>query len=151
MKNQRQLLTFIFVSTKIFRARKWMSAFTPFDQLKHKLSWLMINERLLAVLNNKMKEFEKVWGQWIRYLINDPVLYLTSIPSGDASKNACVFPSPYLSSPPLFLVSLFLFLLSFECSKYFAYAISFAKIERPLPSGGGKFLFHKRKANFEIH
>lgn len=33
-KNQRRLLTFIFISA------------IPFDQLKHKLSWLMINERL---------------------------------------------------------------------------------------------------------
>lgn len=47
-ENQRRLFTFIFVSTKITISRNWKSASIPFDQLKHKLSQLMLNKRLTA-------------------------------------------------------------------------------------------------------
>ena len=70
-KSGRRLLTFIFISAKITIARNWRSAALPFEQLKGKLSWLMLNERLSALTQDKMKFFHQVWDPWIGYLTND--------------------------------------------------------------------------------
>lgn len=40
----------------------------PFDLVKAKLSWIMINERISATLNDKVKLFEKTWDSWSKYL-----------------------------------------------------------------------------------
>lgn len=71
-KPQRRLITFIFISAKIIIAKSWKTAALPFAQLKHKLSWIMLNERMTAILQDKMQMYKKVWDPWVEYLAGDP-------------------------------------------------------------------------------
>ena len=70
-KAQRRLLMFIFISAKITIARNWRAASLPLEQLKRKLSWLMLNERLTALIQDKLEIFHKVWDPWLAYLASD--------------------------------------------------------------------------------
>lgn len=69
---QRRLNAFIFILAKIIIAKCWKLAVLPFEQLKHKHSWIMINEHMSAILKDKMRMFEKVWDPWVKYLTRDP-------------------------------------------------------------------------------
>lgn len=69
-KSMRRLITFIFVAARISIAKSWKSPTVPFYLLKAKLSWIMINERLTAILKDKMTGFNKTWDPWIEYLTN---------------------------------------------------------------------------------
>lgn len=71
-KFRRRLIAYVFTVAKIIIAKSWKSAVVPFNQLKYKLSWIMLNERMTATLTDKMQQFEKIWSPWIRYLKGDP-------------------------------------------------------------------------------
>lgn len=48
------LTAFIFKAARISIARSWKSPTITFELLKAKLLWIMINERLSAILNDKL-------------------------------------------------------------------------------------------------
>lgn len=67
-KSMRRLIAFIFMAARISIAKSWKSCSVPFYLLKAKLSWIMVNERLSAILKDKLTEFNKIWEPWIGYL-----------------------------------------------------------------------------------
>ena len=67
-KHLRKLIAFIFVAARITIAKSWRSPTVPFCLLKSKLSWIMVNERMSAILNDRVAVFDKVWDPWISYL-----------------------------------------------------------------------------------
>lgn len=67
-KHVRRLVSFIFIAAQITIARYWKSAIIPFGMAKAKLSWIMVNERFSAILNDKMKQFEKIRDPFVSYL-----------------------------------------------------------------------------------
>lgn len=64
----RQLIAFVSIAERKAIARSWESPTVQFDLFKVKNSWILINENLSAILNDKMKRFEKTWDPWIKYL-----------------------------------------------------------------------------------
>ena len=69
---QKCLIRFIFISARMVIAKSWRSAMLPFDHLKNKLSWIMLNEHMTAILHDKLDFFKAVWDPWINYLSYDP-------------------------------------------------------------------------------
>lgn len=49
-------------------ARLWKTTTIPFELINSELSWLMINEKLSAILNYKVESSEKIWDPWIQYI-----------------------------------------------------------------------------------
>lgn len=70
LRHARRLLAFIFGATRISIARSWNSLAIPFDLVKTKLSWIMVNERLSTILLDKQVWFDKIWEPWIKYLLD---------------------------------------------------------------------------------
>lgn len=68
---KRWLVTLIYLAARIAIARSWKSPTIQFSLVKSKLSWIMVNERLLAGLNDKIAFFDKIWDPWIKYLSDD--------------------------------------------------------------------------------
>lgn len=64
----KNLIYFIFVAAKITIAKSWKTKTIPFYILKAKLSWIMVNGCLSAILHDKISLFEKSWNPWIEYL-----------------------------------------------------------------------------------
>lgn len=64
-EHMRRFIAFIFVAARISIAKSWKSPMIPFDLLKTKLSLIMINKLLLAILHDKLVFFEKIWDPWI--------------------------------------------------------------------------------------
>lgn len=102
-KHIRRLIAFIFIASRISIAKSWKSSTIPFHLLKYKLSWIMVNERLSAILN-KVALFDKIWDPWINYLL---AALWDSIDSGVFLSGARVHPP----SLPSILSSLFPFSL----------------------------------------
>ena len=66
------LIAFIFTAARIAIAKSWRCPVIPFTLVKSKLSWIMVNERLAAILLDKQAKFDVVWEPWINYL-SDPL------------------------------------------------------------------------------
>lgn len=67
----RRLITFISVAAKISIARFWKISMFPSFLVKAKVSSVMVSECLSAILNDKLKLFERIWNSWISYLTGD--------------------------------------------------------------------------------
>ena len=67
-KCTKKLIAYIFTAARISIARSWRSPTVPFYLLKVKLSWIMVNERLSAILADKVDMFHRIWDPWIDYL-----------------------------------------------------------------------------------
>uniref|UniRef100_A0A6I8Q4E7 Reverse transcriptase domain-containing protein n=1 Tax=Xenopus tropicalis TaxID=8364 RepID=A0A6I8Q4E7_XENTR len=56
-KHSRTLITQIFIAAKLTIAKSWKSPLLPIQQLKHKINWILVNEKLTSILNDKQKQF----------------------------------------------------------------------------------------------
>lgn len=66
--SKKEIDNIYFLAARISIARSWRSPTILFDLLKAKLSWMMVNECLSAILHDKIGYFEKIWDPWIKYL-----------------------------------------------------------------------------------
>lgn len=67
-RHLRTLMFFIFTAAKITIARAWESPVISVTLVKHKISWIIINEKLTSILIVKQSKCEKAWNPWIQYL-----------------------------------------------------------------------------------
>lgn len=64
----KKLISFVFTAARIAIARSWRKPLIPFELVKAKLTWIMINERLSAILLDKQRVFDRIWEPWLTYL-----------------------------------------------------------------------------------
>lgn len=67
-KKSVKLITYILLAARITIARHWRQSAIPLDQVKSKLNWIMINDKLTYILCNNTKKFNTVWDPWIDYI-----------------------------------------------------------------------------------
>lgn len=58
-----RLISFVFIAV----AQSWKTPTISFDLVKTEFSWIMINEKLSAILNGKLHLLKKTWDPWIEY------------------------------------------------------------------------------------
>lgn len=56
------------LAARITVARHWKQSIIPLDQVKNKLNWILINDKLTHILRNKTKKCNKIWDPWIDYI-----------------------------------------------------------------------------------
>lgn len=111
-KWHRLLIGHIFTATKLIIAKSWKSPSLSFEAVKQKIQWILINEKLTAILNDTHPRFLKIWQPWISYfqpsrfdpalltLQNKLKLYIIQTPSV-ALPSFCSFPLLSLPFPTL--------------------------------------------------
>lgn len=62
------LIYFIFLVAKIANTTAWKSPAVNLALLKLKLTWTMLNKKIVSVLWDKQALFDKVWKPWLSYL-----------------------------------------------------------------------------------
>lgn len=67
-KHTQTLIYYMFLSAKIAIASAWKSPAIDIALLKRKLSWIMLNEKIVSVLRDRQAVFDRVWSPWIDYL-----------------------------------------------------------------------------------
>lgn len=92
-KQSIKLIKYILLAARITMARHWKQSIIPLDQVKNKLNWIMINDKLTHILSNKVKKFIKIWDPWIDYF-NSIANPRTTLPLSSSL--------PFISSSPLF-------------------------------------------------
>lgn len=65
-KHMQTLIHFIFLAAKIAVATAWKSPVIDLALLKCKLSWIMLNEKLVSVLPDRQTLFDR--KPWLNYL-----------------------------------------------------------------------------------
>lgn len=68
LRHTKKLISFIYTASRIAIARSWRKPLIPFELVKAKLMWIMINERLSAILLDKQRAFDRIWEPWWTYL-----------------------------------------------------------------------------------
>lgn len=61
------VVTFICTAVKQTSARAWWSATPTVGQVKQKIVWYMVNEKIVAELTGKLGNFRKTWSPWAEY------------------------------------------------------------------------------------
>lgn len=63
-KKSVKLITYMFLAAQITIAKHWQWLVVPFDYVKHKLHWIMVNDKLTCTLHNNIKKSEKFDRTW---------------------------------------------------------------------------------------
>uniref|UniRef100_A0A803KB25 Reverse transcriptase domain-containing protein n=1 Tax=Xenopus tropicalis TaxID=8364 RepID=A0A803KB25_XENTR len=69
-KNARTLINQIFTAAKLTIAKAWKSPLLPIPQLKNKINWILVNEKLTSILTDRQEQFQKIWAPWLQYSIS---------------------------------------------------------------------------------
>lgn len=67
-RHTQTLIYFIFLAAKITIATSWKSPVIDIAFMKHKLTWIMLNEKILSSLREKQFLFIEIWSAWLTYL-----------------------------------------------------------------------------------
>lgn len=67
-RHTQTLIYYIFLAAKIAIASAWKSPIVDIALMKRKLGWIMLNEKIVSILNDKQPLFEKIWSPWLTYL-----------------------------------------------------------------------------------
>lgn len=66
-KHLQALTFYILLGVKIMLARAWKPPTISFRAAKRKISWIMLQEHLVAKLQDKFGKFEAIWEPWASY------------------------------------------------------------------------------------
>lgn len=58
----------MFLAAKIAIAAAWKSPVIDMAIIKCKLTWIMLNEKIVNILRDKQSPFDKTWSPWLAYL-----------------------------------------------------------------------------------
>lgn len=61
LRSTQTLIYYMFLAAKIASASTWKSPMIDLVLMKQKLSWIMLHEKLVSVLQNTQSLFERVW------------------------------------------------------------------------------------------
>lgn len=67
-RHTQTLIYFIILQAKIAIVPAWKNPTIDIALMKRKLTWIMLNEKILRVLRDKQPLFEKIWSPWSTYL-----------------------------------------------------------------------------------
>lgn len=59
---------FVLLAAKTVIAEAWKTTSVSFRRLKHKVLWIMINERVASIINGRQSLFESTWKPWAMYI-----------------------------------------------------------------------------------
>lgn len=67
-KFTQKLIFFIFLGVKLTIAKSWKLPTVSFRAVKHKMSWIMSQEKMVSFLLDASQQFEETWEPWATYL-----------------------------------------------------------------------------------
>lgn len=71
-KNTQSVIFYMLLGAKITIARNWKRPSVLFSAVKHKISWIMAQEKIISILHDKTYKFDLIWDPWIMF-INTPI------------------------------------------------------------------------------
>ena len=62
------LLFFMLLGAKLTLAKSWKQPSVSLTAAKRKISWIMAQEKMVAIFQDRLAKFEAVWDPWAQYL-----------------------------------------------------------------------------------